>query len=355
MTAKKIYSNVANEQVRARALPAAAYLDQQVFEGEVEQVMRRRWLPVARLSDVANRGDYHSSDPLGVPLVITRDNEGAINVVSRICQHRAMPIVEGAGNTLSLNCPYHLWRYGLDGEFLTAPAMNRSEVFEGAQCNLPQVRHEEWGGWVFVNLSGDAEPLETQLRPLAERLQGLRLEEMVRVNTMEFRSPWNWKVMVENFMESYHHMGPHAESLQPANPALTTYANETHGAFSILENPPSGEGFDPFVVGCIFPYTLFAVVEGDLPTAVWYELSDVEVDRFLLRIHILVLPEVADDPEVISGVTETIRFIHGEDIPFCEGVQKGLSSPLYRSGPLSHLEGCLWHFHKFLSGCFERA
>jgi phenylpropionate dioxygenase-like ring-hydroxylating dioxygenase large terminal subunit len=157
--------------------------------------------------------------------------------------------------------------------------------------------------------------------------------------------------MVENFMESYHHIGPHAGSLQLFNPAFGTYATDDAGAFSILENPPLA-GADSFVVACIFPLTLIAVTESATPWAVWYEFDRIEHHRFLLRIHLLTRPELAAQPELVARYAEQIRHIHLEDIPVCEGVQRGYRSPLYASGPLSHLEGGLWHFHRYLQRCF---
>ena len=186
-----------------------------------------------------------------------------------------MPVVEGRGNRKDFSCPYHLWRYGLDGRFLFAPAMERSASFDASKCNLPRVAHEEWGGWVFANLSGTAAPLAPSLEGLSARIRDARIDELVTATTLEFDSPWNWKIMVENFMESYHHIGPHAGSLQLFNPAFGTYATDDAGAFSILENPPI-EGADSFVVACIFPLTLIAVTESEMPWAVWYEFDRIE-------------------------------------------------------------------------------
>ena len=40
----------------------------------------------------------------------------------------------------------------------------------------------------------------------------------------EWDCPFNWKVLVENFMESYHHLGIHHRTLQPMMPALMANA-----------------------------------------------------------------------------------------------------------------------------------
>ena len=351
--ARDVYSRVGSDLATAVALPRAAYDDVEVFNSEVQHVLKAGWLPVARVSEVASAGDYRCVDLLDVPLVVTRDTAGAVHVLSRVCRHRGMPVIEGVGNRRDFSCPYHLWRYGLDGRLIFAPAMDRSAAFMPAHCNLVSIAHEAWGGWVFANLSGAAEPLTPQLIPLTARLSGVDPTQFVTAATLEFESPWNWKVMVENFLESYHHMGPHATTLQPYNPAFGTYAAAAAGAFTILENPPADAGGSAFVVACVFPLTLIAITEGNVPWGSWYEFDRLEHARFRLRIHLLCTPDQAALPEVVEAICERMRDIHLEDIDVCAGAQRGVSSPSYTPGPLSHLEGCLWRFHQYLQRCFS--
>ena len=346
---RRLYGQVGADRAAAVGLPRETYLDPAVFDAEVRRVFAAGWLPVARSSAIAHAGDYRSVDVFGTPLVVSRDERGAVHVLSRVCRHRGMPVVDGSGNRKDFSCPYHLWRYGLDGRFLFAPAMDGSSAFDQSKCNLPRVAHAEWGGWVFANMSGDAEPLA--LEPLTARLRRVDPAQFVTASTLEFDSPWNWKVMVENFLESYHHIGPHADTLQQTNPGFGTYATDDVGDFTILENPGI-DGGAAFVVACIFPWTLIAITESAVPFGVWYEFDRVRHDRFLLRVHVLLVPEQAADAAFVAYLTEQVRIIHVEDIAVCDGVQRGLRSALYESGPLSRLEGCLWHFHRYLQRCF---
>jgi phenylpropionate dioxygenase-like ring-hydroxylating dioxygenase large terminal subunit len=348
---RRLYGHVAADRAAAVGLPRDVYLDPAVFDAELARVFETGWLPVARTSTLGKPGDYRSVDLAGVPLVVSRDERGALHVLSRVCRHRGMPVVDGSGNRKDFSCPYHLWRYGLDGRFLFAPAMDGAKAFDASKCGLPCVAHEEWGGWIFANISGSAAPLTRALQPLTERLRRVDPAQYVTAATLEFDSPWNWKIMVENFLESYHHIGPHANTLQRSNPGFGTYATDDVGTFTILENP--GIDASPsFVVACVFPWTLIAITETEIPFGVWYEFDRVRHDRFLLRIHLLLVPEQAADVAFVAYLTEQIRVIHVEDIAVCDGVQRGLRSPLYASGPLSRLEGCLWHFHRYLQRCF---
>jgi phenylpropionate dioxygenase-like ring-hydroxylating dioxygenase large terminal subunit len=346
------YALVADRPEAAVALPGAAFTDPAVFEAERDRVFATGWLPVARESELAAAGDYRSATLAGTPVVATRDAAGDLHVLSRACRHRGLPVVDGSGNAGSLNCPYHLWRYGLDGRLLSAPAMERSEGFDAARCGLPAIRHETWGGWIFANLDGQAAPLGPRLTALADRLAAIDPARLVTAATLTYDSPWNWKVMVENFLESYHHIAAHARSLQISNPGLLTSASRDDALFTILENPPASPDFGSFVVGAVFPATMMFFTEGEAPFGAWYELDAIAADRFTLRIHLLLPPELAAIPEVVAEFEQQVRAVHAEDIPVCEGIQAGVRSRLYQPGPLSHLEAGLWNFHRHLAMCF---
>jgi phenylpropionate dioxygenase-like ring-hydroxylating dioxygenase large terminal subunit len=349
------FGAVADALPRAKALPAAAFLAPEVFKAETERLFRTGWIAIARASEVVNPGDYRVTDIAGIPLVVTRDQAGEIHVLSNICRHRGMAVMSGSGNAKGLTCPYHLWRYGLDGQLAVAPLMDGSEVFDRKACALPRIASAQWQGWVFANLSGDAEPLEPALAPLTRRVETYGLGEMVIATTLEFDSPWNWKIMVENFMESYHHIGPHGATLQQSNPAAGTYEGDFGPLFSVLENPGVDETKPPFLVVAIFPYTLIAVTEGAEPTGIWYEMDRMEADAFRLRIHILMPPDRAANAEEVAHSRELSMIIHGEDIPVCEGIHRGMASPFYEPGPLSPLEASVLRFHQYLKAGLLRA
>ena len=349
----------------AATLPPRAYRDPAIYATEVERIFRREWLCVARADQLAKPGDFFSFELFGDPLVAVRGDDGEIRVLSRICRHRWMPVVSGSGNRRSFQCPYHLWSYALDGQLLGAPEMNRAAGFDRSACRLPSLRVEIWEGFVFANFDAGAEPLAPRLEGLRRAIAPYRPAAMRTTAPLVFEHDWNWKVMVENFVESYHHAGIHPETLEALVPASGTFADDTESdVYAILHNPtkqrlPIPAVFAPtaslgdeqraeFVVAAVFPFHLFSVQPDSL---VWYRMEPRAVNRFALSIHLCVPPGAEQDAEYeakLNGVKSWLDAIHRQDIAACEGVWRGLNGSLAAQGRLSHLEKAIWQLNRFV-------
>jgi phenylpropionate dioxygenase-like ring-hydroxylating dioxygenase large terminal subunit len=332
-----------------KALPGSCYIDPEFWREEVERVLRPGWHAVGRSEQLPNAGDFRWIDLLGEAILLVRNADAKLRAYSRVCLHRASVIVEGEGNTRRFTCPYHRWGYDLEGKLCAAPLMEDVEGWDRTGKHLPKISLEEWQGFVFVNLSPDPAPLTPQLSEFAKALEPIDLANFREVAVAEYDCPWNWKVLIENFMESYHHLGPHVNSLQGSLPAAGTYAMDLEGAGALLDNP-AVEGEAGAWVGIAFPaFLYFASRSTDFPFAVWYEFNFDSVDRFDLRIHVLLHSEHADNPQLIEASLAGVQAIHSEDIGVCNGVQRGLESRLFRSVGLSKQEECLVAFHRHLA------
>jgi phenylpropionate dioxygenase-like ring-hydroxylating dioxygenase large terminal subunit len=190
---------------KAATLPPVLYTSEEVLDFERDALYAKEWLCVGRAERIPNPGDWFTVTITGEPLIVLRDKEGQIRCLSAVCQHRAMQVCEGEGNSTTFKCPYHHWIYGLDGRLLGAPAMERTEAFDKGDWGLPEMRVEQWMGFVFVNLDPDASPLGPTLDRYTPYLAHYHLEEAVCPGTFTLEDmPWNWKVMFENFNDGYH-------------------------------------------------------------------------------------------------------------------------------------------------------
>jgi phenylpropionate dioxygenase-like ring-hydroxylating dioxygenase large terminal subunit len=348
---------------QASTLPPRFYVDPDVYTLEKQRIFRRSWLSVGRTDQVAAAGDYVCHDLVGEPLVIVRGRDDRIRVLSRVCRHRGMLVAEGAGNCRSLRCPYHRWTYGLDGKLIGAPGMTQAEGFHHEEFGLSELRSEIWGGWIFVNLDANAAPLGRPLEPLARVLLNYEVARWHTADTLRYDMPCNWKVIVDNFMESFHHIGVHDDTFESVAPGMGTYADDVEGPYAILHNPIANRDAIPtvlrmpglagkerseFLVIAIFPFHLFAVVPDH---AVYYfQVQPISVDRTTVNIAICT-PPGSQGPEyapMVKGLGEYVATIQQEDIPICTKLQASYGSSLARPGRYSHLEKALWQFHRFL-------
>lgn len=330
---------------KPKALPTVCYRDEEFWNAECEKVLRPGWHAVARVHQLDKSGDYVSVTLFGEPILVVRGDDGVLRGFSRLCLHRAFPIVEGSGNARSFSCPYHRWGYALDGQLRAAPLMDQVDGFDAKGCRLPEVKVLEWMGFVLVSLDSRAEA--PRLSGLEERLGREGFADYRIARTLSFDSPWNWKVMVENFIESYHHLGAHAGNFQQTNPAAGTYAIDVGDDGILLENP-AVDGEDPFWVAQLFPTLLFALARGNLPLASWYEMDIQGPDRFTLHIHLMLPPELVGEEELIDAIVSQVQVFHAEDVAMCEGIQRGAAAKLFQPTRLAVQEETVAAFHRHL-------
>jgi phenylpropionate dioxygenase-like ring-hydroxylating dioxygenase large terminal subunit len=337
-------------------LPPTAYNSPELYELEKSRLLRAGWIMIGRADQVAEPGNYLSVDLLDTPLVMTRDRDGVLHVLSRVCAHRWMEVVSGQGSAPALQCPYHLWTYSLAGTLSGAPHMGEAEGWNKAECRLPEIAHEEWLGFVFVNLSGDADPLAPSLMPLAETLQPFDVGDLVTVETVDWGDcDWDWKIMVENYMECYHHIGSHRRTLQDKKPGELSWTDTSNEHYSLLYSvarPAEPDEEDPGVTALlihIYPLTIFGVRPDGASILRVMPLGAGRMRLFTDRLMTRAAVEAPDYEEKLAKGRELSRSINLEDFDVCRAVQASTRSPLAGCGRLSHLEEPLWRFYRYLA------
>jgi phenylpropionate dioxygenase-like ring-hydroxylating dioxygenase large terminal subunit len=189
----------------ARLLPPAIYTSAEFYEFEKEACFSHEWLCVGRADQIPSPGDYFTISVVDEPLVVVRGDDHSIRVLSAVCRHRGMVIAEDTGTCSRFTCPYHHWTYGLDGELLGAPAMDRAVDFNKSEFGLPSLRVEVWQGFVFTSFDLAIPPLGPTLAKIEPILEHFNLDSAITILGSTLSDlPWNWKVMLENFNDPYH-------------------------------------------------------------------------------------------------------------------------------------------------------
>jgi phenylpropionate dioxygenase-like ring-hydroxylating dioxygenase large terminal subunit len=366
---------------RATTLPAQAYTSEEFFAWELDRVLRAGWQCLAHVSQIPEPGDFLNLDLLGEPLIVVRGKDDAIRVLSRVCPHRSMDIMpegfgydghgpaeahEGradCGHTRLFLCPYHAWTFELDGRLKACPEMHEAEGFCRDDFFLKPFRSAVWQGFIFVNFDGQAPPLANGLTGMESDLAAFGLEQMKLVVAREWDCPFNWKVLVENFMESYHHLGIHHKSLQPMMPARDTWAEqerrhyvrshlpykdsvrdeyrafEEKGDFSAAPPPLPGLNAgqkSEWGLFLVHPTFLLATAPDRV---IWYRLQPLGPDRLKLLTTTLVAPEVLarENFETLrQNMEKQLVDFHLEDMEVCTAVQRGFYANGWQPGRLSH-------------------
>jgi choline monooxygenase len=201
----------------ARAMPPKVYTSPDLLALEQEHLCRKEWICVGRASAIAEPGAYLTYEIAGQPIIVLRDRAGGVRAFSNVCRHRMSVLLDGRGQTSAIVCPYHAWSYNLDGSLRAAPHMERTTGFCKDSYRLPELRTETWLGWIYVTLDPDVAPVAQRLAQLTELIGRYRLETYVETFREEHVWNTNWKILAENFMESYHLPMLHRATVGPAS------------------------------------------------------------------------------------------------------------------------------------------
>ena len=337
----------APEPPGAVTLPPSFYTSAEHYDVERERLLWTSWVSVARVEDVASPGDYVTYDFAGEPVLVVRGRDGVLRAFPNVCRHRPTTIMDGCGNARSLQCPYHLWTYDLAGRLIGAPDMDGIEGFAREDWCLPELGIETWGGWVFVHLEKDAPPLADAIRHLEATYPGAFLEPLVRVGSSKCRSPWNWKIVVENFIESYHHAGVHPKLLQVPYPYQKIDEVDPRGEWwGSIEHTPNTPGLEPFSASSLYPTHLFALQR---PFGlVWFKLEIPGHDAVEIDMQAFAMPELAENDAVGAQFMEILEAVNAEDLFINAKTWKGMHSRFAKMGPMSPYEEGLRHFRRFV-------
>jgi len=217
---------------QALTYPVEAFVSREYAEAEAEKLWPKVWQQAGRVEELPEVGSYITYNICHDSILIVRDTPDSLKAYHNVCPHRGRRLVgdntgggpvvvkqatgahSAKGQTLTFGCHYHAWKFGVDGNASDIPDR---EDWDGALdrvcTSLTPVQVDTWGGWIWVNMDSDAEPLRDYLEPIASLLDPFHYENQ----RYRFRF-WgifdcNWKVALEAFLEPYHVQGTHPQLL----------------------------------------------------------------------------------------------------------------------------------------------
>ncbi|MEO8604904.1 MAG: aromatic ring-hydroxylating dioxygenase subunit alpha [bacterium] len=197
-------------------VPFWLYTDADVYAREQQRVFGGpTWCYVGLAAEVPGRGDFKRTQIGDKPVVLVRDEHGALHVVANRCAHRGVQFCQrDSGTAREFICPYHQWTYDLRGALRAVPLRKglrgqggMPADFRMADHGLERMAVAERHGVVFAAaLDGGAPALEDYLGPamlgLFDRVFDGR--QLTLLGHMRQRIKSNWKFMFENIKDPYH-------------------------------------------------------------------------------------------------------------------------------------------------------
>ena len=338
---------------REQGLPGRHFTAEAVFQLECRAIFEKSWFCIGLSADVPAKGDLSPVTVFGQPLLMVRDGT-TVRVFHNVCSHRGALLVKTPMHGgPRIVCPYHSWAYKLDGALVATPHVGGAgrhtcPSIDSRGLGLRSVPVAEWAGHVFVNLSGTAPPFEQWIRPVEERFGDIRWNDLRRdpALALSLEVAANWKIICENFVESYHLPPIHA-ALNAANPMEQHY--QILGGHSYVGQ--GGTGYQPDqVAGAGLPRMV------GLADASKYEALVIFPNLILaplpdMTFSIVMLPDSAErtrerlEFQFVGDAALEERFrplrekgalfvttVNAEDVEIVEAVQRGRRSPAFVGG-----------------------
>jgi len=349
---------------------AEAYTDPAWFAVEQQEILRKSWQWVCHAERVRASGSYTTTQVAGYPIAVVRDQQGVLRAFYNVCKHRAHPVLQGEGTVSRIVCPYHAWRYRLDGQLAGAPHTTDLKNFSLTDIRLSEIKVEQFCGFIFVNLDPSAPPLREISGALESEIRHWApdIEQLTFGQRLSYAIKSNWKNVVDNFLECYHCPVAHKDFCTLVD--MRTYKVATYGIYSShmadagrTENSAydtSTAKVRTHAVWWLWPNTCLMRYPGRSSMIVLHivpvsENQTLETYDFFL--------ETAEPDELEKKAIHYLdTVLQAEDIALVENVQRGMSTPAFTQGRIvndpqgsGRSEHALHHFHGLVLEAYERA
>lgn len=344
----------------AHALPFQAYTSKAVYRLEQQKVFREDWVFACVETALAKPGDYFAFQLVGEPVVVLRGTDGELRALSNVCRHRGTLLLEeGFGQCdKAIVCPYHAWAYDHGGKLKAAPLPGDQNIDKASHC-LPVFKLETWLGLVFINLSGTAQPLANRYQSMEPYLQAMQPERFTEAfNGEEEHWQANWKLAMENAMESYHLFKVHKDTLETVTPTRQSYyiagssewtltggggAQQSPGFFEKLLGANEDELHSHYILVSL-PPSFVGIISYD--NIGWLSVHPQSASDCIIRSGYQVEPGVGRQGKQEKSFVDAF---FAEDKWICERVQKGMGAHYGKGGKLVDMERVVVDFRNYLA------
>lgn len=340
--------------------PVERYLSADRFERERSRIFRRFPMIAAHAGELPESGSFLTRQFGGLPVLLTRDRDGAVNAFVNVCRHRGARLVgEDKGCKHSFSCPYHAWTWNSSGALRGVPHEKPGFPYLDREAfALRRLPAEERFGLVWVVADPEGTPdFDAFFDPIAGDLAWAGLETLGIAASDTFTLAANWKLLIEGGLEAYHFkvthkdtigphfpdnlssyemLGSHIRSVLPRTSITSLQANDV-GRWSIRDHAN--------VLYSLFPANQFLLMQDHIA---WVRLHPLSAGRTQVQVSTL-----APAASITESRAEHWHRNHkitsltlAEDFAVNEAVQAGLESGANTVLTFGRYEGALHRFNE---------
>ena len=186
-------------------LAAKRYYDPEVFDAEVAKIFRRVPLLLAVTAEIRNPGDYKTLVAAGVPVLLTRGQDGEIRAFVNSCSHRGTAVAtEPHGNARRFVCPYHGWTFTPKGELMGIASAEDFGTIDKSCYGLIPLRVTERAGLIWGILDPKSTlSFDAFLAGYDKLLAHFGFEDWHFHDSRILAGP-NWKIAYDGYLDFYH-------------------------------------------------------------------------------------------------------------------------------------------------------
>lgn len=310
-------------------------------------IFARSWQCLAHESQMPAPGDYVAETIAGLPVIAVRGADGVIRAFRNACRHRLSPFTEdGTGSCgAELACPYHGWRYALDGRLKSATGFGPAENFDARALSLVSLPLKLWRGFLFVALSTDAGDFDAWIAPVTTRLKETPLEGWHFAARRQHDVACRWTLYVENYLEGYH--VPVLHKALDAEIDSAAYRVTIEDRIAIHHAPLRPERRDDAVYEGLWAWAWPNLGINVYQTGMMMERIWPMPDGTTRLDYLYVFADQNADHSATFAMSDVVT---AEDKMICEAVERNLAAGDIEQGPLSPThENAVSHFRSLVA------
>ena len=193
-------------KLRGDKIAGNRYYSKDFLHKELSLVQPKVWQIAGWASEIPEPNDFFIYKVGHEEILVVRQKDTTIRAFYNVCPHRGNLLVQvNEGSLKTFKCSYHGWEFNTEG--ILKYAKDSEDFVEKNLCenlSLEEVSCEESLGFVWINFDRNCTPLREFIYPAIEHLEPYQTKKFLRVLNLTAEIKCNWKMLHDNFSETYH-------------------------------------------------------------------------------------------------------------------------------------------------------